>query len=182
MRGAAFFAYADNYLIDMKFGVIMDVEASRAIRQAEVGASKTMIERTEERFDIKPEWLAADTAYGSGANLNWLVKDKKIAPHIPVTDKSNRADDFHGKTLPSTKSVTSTSVQWVRFGRRQVGWSTMGRRHCFTWRACSIVVAACSERDAVQSCLLVGSRAASTRRPVTLLGAGQDQGIRAITS
>ena len=92
MRGAAFFAYADNYLIDVKFGVIMDVEASRAIRQAEVRASKTMIERTEQRFDIKPEWLAADTAYGSGANLNWLVKDKKIAPHVPVIDKSNRDD------------------------------------------------------------------------------------------
>ena len=92
MRGAAFFAYADNYLIDVKFGVIMDVEASRAIRQAEVGASQTMIERTEKRFDIKPEWLAADTAYGSGANLNWLVNDRKIAPHVPVIDKSNRDD------------------------------------------------------------------------------------------
>ena len=55
MRGPAFFAYADNYLIDVKFGIIMDVEASRAIRQAEVGARKTMIERTEERFDIKPK-------------------------------------------------------------------------------------------------------------------------------
>ena len=92
MRGPAFFAYADNYLIDVKFGIIMDVEASRAIRQAEVGAAKTMIERTEERFDTKPERLAADTAYGSGANLNWLVKDKKIAPHIPVIDKSKRDD------------------------------------------------------------------------------------------
>ena len=40
----------------------MDVEASRAIRQAEVGAAKTMIERTEECFGIKPERLAADTA------------------------------------------------------------------------------------------------------------------------
>jgi len=92
MRGPAFFAYADNYLIDVKFGVIMDVEASRAIRQAEVGAAKTMIERTEERFDIKPRRLAADTAYGSGPNLNWLVKDKDIAPHIPVIDKSKRED------------------------------------------------------------------------------------------
>jgi transposase len=46
MRGPAFFAYADNYLIDVKFGIIMDVEATRAIRQAEVGAAKTMIERT----------------------------------------------------------------------------------------------------------------------------------------
>jgi hypothetical protein len=92
MRGPAFFAYADNYLIDVKFGVIMDVEASRAIRQAEVGAGKTMVERTEERFDIKPKWLAADTAYGSGPNLNWLVKDMDIAPHIPVIDKSKRED------------------------------------------------------------------------------------------
>ena len=32
-----------------------------------------------------------DTAYGS-ANLNWLVKDKDIAPHIPVIDKSKRED------------------------------------------------------------------------------------------
>jgi hypothetical protein len=55
MRGPAFFAYANNYLIDVKFGVIMDVEASRAIRQAEVRAAKTMIERTEQRLDIKPE-------------------------------------------------------------------------------------------------------------------------------
>jgi transposase len=92
MRGPAFFAYADNYLVDVKSGIIMDVEASRAIRQAEVGAAKIMIERTEQRFDIKPTRLAADTAYGSGATLNWLVKDKKIAPHIPVIDKSNRED------------------------------------------------------------------------------------------
>jgi transposase len=49
MRGPAFFAYADNYLIGVKFGVIMDVEASRAIRQPEVDAAKTMIERFAER-------------------------------------------------------------------------------------------------------------------------------------
>ena len=57
----------------LKVGIIMDVEASRSVRQAEVGASQTMIERTQERFAIKPERLAGDTAYGSGANLNWLV-------------------------------------------------------------------------------------------------------------
>ena len=120
MRGPAFFAYANNYLIDVKFGVIMDVEASRAIRQAEVGAAKTMIERTEERFDIKPERLAADTAYGSGANLNWLVKDKKIAPHIPVIDKSKREDGTFSRddfrfdkernlyTCPAGKTLTTT--------------------------------------------------------------------------
>src|SRR3954465_8097853 len=92
LRSAAFFAYADNYLIDVKFGVIMDVEASRAIRQAEVGASQTMIERTEACFGIKPEWIVADTAYGSASNLNWLLNEQGIAPHVPVIDKSKRGD------------------------------------------------------------------------------------------
>jgi transposase len=98
LRNAAFFAYADNYLIDVKFGIIMDVEASRAIRQAEVGAARTMIERTEDRFEIKPNWLAADTAYGSAPNLDWLVNDKDIAPYIPVIDKSKRTDGTFSRT------------------------------------------------------------------------------------
>jgi hypothetical protein len=72
--------------------VIVDVEASRAIRQAEVGAARTMIDRTEDRFGLKPARLAADTAYGSAATLDWIVNDKKIAPHIPVFDKSRRDD------------------------------------------------------------------------------------------
>src|ERR1700712_660713 len=86
-KGPAFFAYSDNYLIDVKFGVIVDVEASRAIRPAEVGAAKTMIERTEERFGIKPERLAADTAYGSAAMLNWLGGGEGVGPNIPGLDK-----------------------------------------------------------------------------------------------
>jgi hypothetical protein len=91
-KGHAFFAYATNYLIDTDHGVILDVEATRAIRQAEVGAARTMIDRTEERFGIKPDYLAADSAYGSAANLGWLVKEREISPHIPVFDKSNRTD------------------------------------------------------------------------------------------
>lgn len=92
LKGPAFFAYADNYLIDVRFGIIIDVEASRAIRQAEVGAAKTMIERTEKCFGLKPQQLAADSAYGSAPMLNWLVEEKKITPHIPVIDKSKRED------------------------------------------------------------------------------------------
>ena len=53
---------------------------------------KTMISRTEERFGLKPERLAADTAYGSAATLHWIVDEKKITPHIPVIDKSKRED------------------------------------------------------------------------------------------
>jgi hypothetical protein len=70
-----------------------------AIRQAEVGAEQTMIERTERRFDIKPAWLAGDTAYGSGKNLDWLVNDKAIAPHIPVIDKSTRKDGTFSRVI-----------------------------------------------------------------------------------
>jgi IS5 family transposase len=92
LKGHAFFAYADNYLIDLKAAIILDVEATRAIRQAEVGAAKTMIERTADRFGLKPERLAADSAYGSAPSLNWLVQEQGIAPHIPVFDKSDRSD------------------------------------------------------------------------------------------
>ena len=91
-KGHAFFAYANNYLIDTDHGVIVDVEATRAIRQAEVGAARTMLERTETRFGMRPASLAADSAYGSAESLAWLVKEKEIAPHIPVFDKSNRTD------------------------------------------------------------------------------------------
>lgn len=92
MKGLAFFAYATNYLIDLKHAVIVDVEASRAIRQAEVGAVRTMIDRVDERFGLYPEKLAADTAYGTAEMLGWLVYEKGIEPHIPVFDKSQRID------------------------------------------------------------------------------------------
>jgi len=52
-KGHAFFAYADNYLIDPKAAIIVDVEATRAIRQAEVGAARTMIERTEDCLGLR---------------------------------------------------------------------------------------------------------------------------------
>ena len=115
MRGPAFFAYADNYLIDVKFGVIVDVEASRAIRQAEVGAAKTMIDRTEDRFGLKPARLAADTAYGSAATLDWIVNAKKIAPHIPVFDKSRRDD----RLIRAEKTSRSTPVATSMLPARQ---------------------------------------------------------------
>ena len=135
-KGPAFFAYSDNYLIDVKFGVIVDVEASRAIRQAEVGAAKTMIERTEERFGLKPERLAADTAYGAASMLNWLVEEKGIAPHIPVFDKSKRDDgtfsrsDFRydpasdvyhcpaGKTLTTTGTLVNDGTTLLYLARK----------------------------------------------------------------
>ena len=85
-------AQAANYLIDTDHGVIVDVEATRAIRQAEVGAAQTMIERTETGFGMKPDSLVADSAYGSAESLDCLVNQKAIKPFIPVLDRSSRTD------------------------------------------------------------------------------------------
>jgi transposase len=91
-NSAAVYAYSDNYLIDLKHAVIVDVEATTAIRQAEVGAAKTMLDRTSEQFDLAPSRLAADASYGSAEMLGWLVDERGIEPHVKVLDKSERTD------------------------------------------------------------------------------------------
>src|SRR2546426_7521149 len=85
------FGYGLNYLIDIENAVIVDVEATPARTYDEVAATKTMITRTEERLGLKPHRLAADTAYGTGKFLGWLI-GKGITPHIPVWDNSARED------------------------------------------------------------------------------------------
>jgi transposase len=90
--GQAQFCYATNYLIDTDHAVIVDVEATTAIRQAEVTAAKRMIERIDAKHGIWPAKLIADTGYGSAEMLAWLVDEKGIEPHIPVFDHSRRRD------------------------------------------------------------------------------------------
>jgi transposase len=85
------FGYGLNYLIDIKYAVIVDVEATPARTYDEVAATKTMIKRTDERLGLKPERLAADTAYGTGKFLDWVISTG-ITPHIPVWDMSKREE------------------------------------------------------------------------------------------
>ena len=121
------FGYGLNYLIDNENAVIVDVEATPARTFDEVAATRTMIERTEARFGLKPRRLAGDTAYGTGRSLAWLL-DRDIEPHIPVWDRSTRNDgtfsraDFsydtehdiyicpNGKTLKTTGKVLSDNT------------------------------------------------------------------------
>lgn len=122
--------YATNYLIDLDHAVIVDFEASRAIRQAEVGSARTMLDRTQERFGLWPARLAADSAHGSVENLAWLVHERGIEPHIPVFDKSQRSDgtfsrsDFaydHAQdlyTCPEGGSPISPALRHQPRGRR----------------------------------------------------------------
>jgi transposase len=90
--GQAFFAYSTNYLIDTDHAIIVDVEATTAIRQAEVLAAKRMIVRTTESLALRPRRLLGDSAYGSAEMLSWLVSERGIEPHVTVFDKSVRKD------------------------------------------------------------------------------------------
>lgn len=90
--GPAFFAYSTNYLIDVKAGIIVDVEPSLSNHAAESQATRTMIDRVEQRQHLKPHRLIGDTAYGTASLLGWLVKHKGIEPHVPVWTISERKD------------------------------------------------------------------------------------------
>jgi hypothetical protein len=115
------FGYGLNYLIDTAHAVIVDVEAAPARTYDEVAATRTMLERTHRRLDLKPRRLAADTAYGTGKFLGFL-KTQKIAPHIPVWDKAQRTDGTFSRsdftydaeldvyTCPTGKTLRSTGV------------------------------------------------------------------------
>jgi hypothetical protein len=82
--------------------VILDVQATPAHRTAEVESAKTMTDRVEERFQITPQRLIGDTAYGTAAMLAWMVEEKGIEPHVPVWDKTQRHDD----------TFSSSDFQW----------------------------------------------------------------------
>jgi transposase len=83
------FAYGANYLIDTRAAIIVDVQATPARWSAEVAATKTMLIRTEECFGLRPDRLAADTAYGSGLMIGWLMR-RGITPHIPILDREHQ--------------------------------------------------------------------------------------------
>ena len=65
------FGYGLNYLIDIKNAAILDVEPTPARTYDQVEATKTMLDRTKRRFELKPKRLAADPAYGTGRFLGW---------------------------------------------------------------------------------------------------------------
>jgi hypothetical protein len=61
-----------------------------------------MIDRVERRFAIKPTRLIGDMGYGSAEMLGWMVNEKKIEPHVPVWDKTQRSDD----------TLSSSDFEW----------------------------------------------------------------------
>ena len=110
-NSVAGYAYSDNYLVDLKHAVIMDVEATTTIRQAEVGAAKTMLDRTAEQFEVAPSRLVADAGYGSAEMVGWLVDERGIEPHVKLMESpSARTEPSPVATSPSIPRATSMSV------------------------------------------------------------------------
>ena len=97
-RGKAHFIYSNNYLVDLDNAIIVDVEPTAPIRQAENKAARDMIERTMDRTGLYPARLVGDTGYGNAEMLGWLVYEHGIEPHIPVFDKSQRRDDTFSRS------------------------------------------------------------------------------------
>jgi IS5 family transposase len=115
-KGHAFFAYAANYLIDTDHGVIVDVEATRAIRQAEVGAAQTMIERTEIRLGIKPNSLVADSAYGSAESFctGSSMRRRSSRSFLSSTNRPGPTEPSRATSSPSIPNATATHAQRAR--------------------------------------------------------------------
>ena len=146
--GPAFFAYSTNYLIDLQAGIVVDVEATPANKTDEVESTRTMVQRVEERFALKPKRLVGDTAYGAAPMLHWIVNEKKIEPHIPVWEKSQRDDgtfsrsDFRfdeqaavyecpgGKRLTTSGRPTSEATVIFRASNHDCGGCSLKQRCC----------------------------------------------------
>jgi IS5 family transposase len=110
--GPAIYAYCTNYLVDVQHAVIVDVEASTAVRQAEVTAAKRMIERAHDRLDLWPERLIADTGYGSAEMLNWLVHERGSSRIFQCsTSPSALTALSRARTSTTTTPVTRTAAR-----------------------------------------------------------------------
>ena len=138
--GQAYFAYSTNYLIDVENAIIVDVEATTAIRQAEVLAAKRTIQRSLERFDLYPSRLLGDSAYGSAKMLGWLLYEHGIEPHVIVFDKSARilcraskhdcqACSLRSRCCPNTpaRKVPRSIYEGARDMAREIARSWEGR-------------------------------------------------------
>ncbi len=128
LRGPTFLAYATNYLVDTDHAIIADVEATRAIRQAEVGEARTMIERVMDRFGLHPERPAGGSAYGAAEMPGWLAEDQGIEPYVTVFDKSERDEaPSPAVALPTITRAKPISARWARFFGRDGGGSEENR-------------------------------------------------------
>ena len=115
-KGHAFFAYATNYLIDTENAVILDVEATRAIRQAEVGAARTMLDRTARA--LRPEARAPGRRQrlriGGRISPGWSRSGRSSRISRCSTSRTEPMARSRGPTSSSIRSATVTPARRAR--------------------------------------------------------------------
>jgi transposase len=118
-KGHAFFAYATNYLVDTDHGVIVDVEATRAIRQAEVGAARTMLERTQDRLEAGLSDRRQCLRFGN-ASLGSSNRRRSRRSFRSSTSQHARTGGFRVPTSLSIPKGTDTRAPLAK------SWSSSG--------------------------------------------------------
>ena len=81
--------YYDNYLVDNHSCVIVGVQATAARMSQETVAAQDMIVRFTQWQGREPASVAADTTYGNGEFLRWLL-EREITPYMRTRDSIHR--------------------------------------------------------------------------------------------
>ena len=84
--------YYDNYLVDNQSCVILGVQATAARMSQETVAAQAMLARFAACQGREPESVAADTTYGNGEFLQWLL-DRSITPYMRTRDSALRKNN-----------------------------------------------------------------------------------------
>ena len=114
--------YYDNYLVDNHSCVIVGVQATAARMSQETVAAQDMIARFAQWQGRTPVSVAADTTYGNGEFLQWLL-ERDITPYMRTRDSVHRKKSpFYGPErftyLPESNSYRCPAGQPLNYGGR----------------------------------------------------------------
>ena len=136
--------YYNNYLVDNQSCVIVGVQATAARMSQETVAAQDMIARFAQWRGREPVSVAADTTYGNGEFLQWLM-ERNITPYMRTRDSVHRKNSpFYGPERftyqPASNSYRCPAGQQLNYGGR----NTRNRTYAYigTRKRCG----ACSQK------------------------------------
>ena len=123
--------YYDNYLVDNQSCVIVGVQGTAARMSQETVAAQDMINRFSEWQGREPQSVAADTTYGNGEFLQWLL-ERDITPYMRTRDSIHRKNSpFYGPERftyqPESNSYLCPAGQPLNYG----GHNARNRTHVY---------------------------------------------------
>ena len=123
--------YYGNYLVDNPSCVIVGVQATAARMSQETVAAKEMIARFAEWQGCDPESVGADTTYGNGEFLQWLM-ERGITPYMHTRENGPRKESLlYGPErftyLPESNRYLCPAGQQLNYG----GHNARNRTHVY---------------------------------------------------